>query len=200
MKEADGNAKHPGLVITSSLPVSPVSAVRSSFALLGGARILSRLTALETDHRTRERRQGITLTVQARWGEPRRDQAARRFVMASRRHSSRPSRWAIRSRSITTSARTVSISRLNSRRPFRMRPAKPTPTRRIVEMMLMTGVIVTTTECSSERCRWQCQTQNVRVLSSRRHCRITIFLPLHLGRDGARVPCRLDEPSSCCRR
>ena len=131
----------------------------SDFVLLGGAWILSRLTAMERDQRTRERWQGITLTVQALWGETRRDQAARRPVIASRRPSSRPSRWAIRSRSINTSARNASSSRLNSRCPFRMRPAKPMPTRRIVKMTLMTAsVIVITVEGSSERGRWQCQT------------------------------------------
>ena len=130
-----------------------------------GAPGFSRLTAMETDHRTRERRQGITLTVQARSGETRRDQAARRPVIASRRPSSRPSRWAIRSRSINTSARNASSSRLNSRSsrlnsrcPFRMRPAKPTPTRRIVKMTLMTAsVIVITAESCSERGRRQCK-------------------------------------------
>ena len=35
----------------------------SNFALLGGAWVLSRLTAMERDHRTRERWQGVTLTV-----------------------------------------------------------------------------------------------------------------------------------------
>ena len=41
----------------------------SDFALLGCAWVLSRLTAMERDHRTRERWQGIRLTVQARSGK-----------------------------------------------------------------------------------------------------------------------------------